>query len=160
MLIPVLKNLKGLWKQLVATDLLFKAFAFALLTPVVSLLFRGFLAMSGRTLLADTDIATFLLHPLGVLALVIVGAAVIVVLALEQAVLLSLCVAASHGRRLMGLRSLEFVAGKAPGIVTFDRAAIGAYVEKGVTFLGVGGDAVILSQALRALAVEARSRIT
>lgn len=51
-------------------------------------------------------------------------------------------------------------AGKAPGIVTFDRAAIGAYVEKGVTFLGVGGDAVILSQALRALAVEARSRIT
>jgi 4-hydroxy-2-oxoheptanedioate aldolase len=49
--------------------------------------------------------------------------------------------------------------GKSAGIVTFDRSAIGDFVAKGVTFLGVGGDAVILSQALRALAIEARGHL-
>lgn len=48
-------------------------------------------------------------------------------------------------------------AGKAPGIVTFDRMAIQGYVAEGVTFLGVGGDALLLGEAMRDLARGARS---
>ncbi|MCA8997216.1 MAG: hypothetical protein KDA80_09520 [Planctomycetaceae bacterium] len=65
------------------TDLLFKLVAFFVLTPAVGLLFRGFLLTSGRTVLADLDIARFLFHPIGWLSLIIVGGAVVCVLALE-----------------------------------------------------------------------------
>ncbi|MFQ6548187.1 HpcH/HpaI aldolase family protein [Aestuariibius sp. 2305UL40-4] len=42
-------------------------------------------------------------------------------------------------------------AGKAAGIITFDPNRFAEYREKGVTFLGVGGDATILSDALARL---------
>ncbi len=43
-------------------------------------------------------------------------------------------------------------AGKVAGIITFDESRFGEYAKKGVTFLGVGGDMMILNKALRALA--------
>jgi 4-hydroxy-2-oxoheptanedioate aldolase len=43
-------------------------------------------------------------------------------------------------------------AGKIAGIITFDEARFKEYAEKGVTFLGVGGDMVALNTALRGLA--------
>lgn len=47
-------------------------------------------------------------------------------------------------------------AGKAAGIITFDKAEIARYAGLGVTFLGVGGDSTVLAAALRGLAGEAR----
>ncbi|MEJ6401779.1 HpcH/HpaI aldolase family protein [Yoonia sp. 2307UL14-13] len=43
-------------------------------------------------------------------------------------------------------------AGKIAGIVTFDETRYAEYAQKGVTFLGVGGDALVLANALRNLA--------
>ena len=70
-------NLRACGKTLIVSDLLFKAITLLLLTPMVSLLFRLFLVASGRTVLADADIARFLLHPLGWIAFVLVGGAVV-----------------------------------------------------------------------------------
>ena len=42
-------------------------------------------------------------------------------------------------------------AGKIAGIITFDRSRFAEYAEKGVTFLGLGGDMVVLRQALEQL---------
>ena len=78
----VLENLRSCWGRLAVCDMLFKAVTLVLLTPVVSLLFRLFLFASGRTVLADTDIVRFLLHPLGMVAFVVVGGAVLCVFAL------------------------------------------------------------------------------
>ena len=53
-------------------------------------------------------------------------------------------------------------AGKTAGIVTFDPAGILPYLQKGVTFLGVGGDIASLANALDALsatAAEAKNQI-
>lgn len=47
-------------------------------------------------------------------------------------------------------------AGKVAGIVTFDESRLVEYAEKGVTFLGVGGDLAILNGALRGLAERLR----
>ncbi|MBT8456804.1 MAG: hypothetical protein HKO95_11055 [Rhodobacteraceae bacterium] len=47
-------------------------------------------------------------------------------------------------------------AGKAAGIITFDPDMIAHYARLGVTFMGVGGDAVALSDAMRSLAARAR----
>ncbi|MGJ8623914.1 MAG: HpcH/HpaI aldolase family protein [Yoonia sp.] len=43
-------------------------------------------------------------------------------------------------------------AGKIAGIITFDESRFDEYAKKGVTFLGVGGDMMVLNKALRALA--------
>lgn len=43
-------------------------------------------------------------------------------------------------------------AGKIAGIITFDESRFEEYARKGVTFLGVGGDMLVLNTALRALA--------
>ena len=107
-------NLQSCWKKLVLADVLFKVIAFVLLTPLVSLLFRLFLSLSGRTVLADADIAHFLIHPLGWIAVVVVGGAAIGILALEQAALMAISLASAHGRTLSVLGSLQFVAGKGP----------------------------------------------
>ncbi len=43
-------------------------------------------------------------------------------------------------------------AGKIAGIITFDETRFDEYAKKGVTFLGVGGDMMVLTRALGALA--------
>ena len=62
------------WKDLVLTDIAYKVLAFVILTPVASLLFRVLVALSGRTVVADEDIVTFLLEPMGWVCLVTIGA--------------------------------------------------------------------------------------
>ncbi|MEO1307006.1 MAG: aldolase/citrate lyase family protein [Pseudomonadota bacterium] len=47
------------------------------------------------------------------------------------------------------------LAGKAPGIVTFKSDALKRYADRGVTFLGVGGDATTYAKAVRDLATSA-----
>lgn len=43
-------------------------------------------------------------------------------------------------------------AGKIAGIITFDESRLEEYTRKGVTFLGIGGDMLLLNTALRELA--------
>ena len=58
---------------------------------------------------------------------------------------------AEHGTALCN------AAGKIAGIVTFDESRYAEYAQKGVTFLGVGGDALVLANALRALAKQVKA---
>jgi len=48
-------------------------------------------------------------------------------------------------------------AGKFAGIIAFDETRFREYAEKGVTFLGVGGDMAVLNSALRGLAQRAKA---
>ena len=48
-------------------------------------------------------------------------------------------------------------AGKIAGIITFDESRLNEYAEKGVTFLGVGGDMLALNTALRGLAAQIKT---
>ena len=48
--------------------------------------------------------------------------------------------------------ALTVAAGKIAGIITFDESRFAEYAQKGVTFLGVGGDLAVLNDALRGLA--------
>lgn len=139
MLRVVCRTLRELWRPFVAAELLFKALAFVLLTPTVGLLFRGFVSFSGRTVLADADIARFLLHPTGWLAVVIVGGAIIGVLALEQSVLMTLSLAWKHNQGLTVLGSFRFVAGKAAGIFRVTWRMVLRVLLLAAPFLAVGG---------------------
>jgi glycerophosphoryl diester phosphodiesterase len=78
------------WPRLFATDIVFKLAALVLLTPLVGIALRTFVAFSGNTVVADQDILLFVLSPLGVVALIVVVSAVLAIAALQQACLLSI----------------------------------------------------------------------
>jgi glycerophosphoryl diester phosphodiesterase len=94
---PVLRS----WRELAATDLVYKAIAFAILAPLIGLLFRFLIGRTGTTAVADVDIALFFFttRP-GVVALVFVGALITAVTALEHACLMTIVLAALRGTHL------------------------------------------------------------
>jgi glycerophosphoryl diester phosphodiesterase len=91
---PVLKE----WRTLAATDIVYKAIAFALLTPLIGILLRLLIRRTGQTAIADVDIALFFFTTKsGSLALLLVGALIIGVTALEQACLMTIVLGALRG---------------------------------------------------------------
>ena len=127
------------WKRLVFTDLLFKLIAYVLLTPLVGLLFHAFLALSGRTILADVDIALFMMHPLGWLTGVLVGGSVVGILALEQSVLIVVVLCANHSQ-VIGVQSVfRFIAGKLLGIFLIAAQAVLKLLLLAAPFLAISG---------------------
>lgn len=135
----ILATLKSSWKTLILSDILFKGVAFVLLTPLVSLLFRGFLWASGRSILADVDIARFALHPIGWLALVVVGGASIAIWALEQATLMAISLAAIVGRTQTVVGSLHFALTKAKGVFQIAARIVARVLVLAAPFLAAGG---------------------
>jgi hypothetical protein len=117
MIDAVVQKLRSSWSDLLLTDILFKVVAFILLTPLVSLVFRAFLAVSGRTVLADVDIAKFLFHPIGWVTLIVVGGSSVGLLAIEQSALMTISPASTHQRKLGIPAILRFIAWKTPGIL-------------------------------------------
>lgn len=95
------------WKPLIITDIVYKVVAFAILTPVVSLLLRGALAVSGATVLTDQDILIFLTGPVGWIAFIIILSVIIAILALEQAALMAVVAGAVQGRRISVRKALS-----------------------------------------------------
>lgn len=103
-------DFRSSWRALVLTDIAFKAIAFVVLTPSLGLLLRLFLAISGRRVLSDQDILAFLIGPVGWIAAIVVGAAWIAIVALEQAALMRIVVEAWAGRIVPARSALSFAA--------------------------------------------------
>jgi glycerophosphoryl diester phosphodiesterase len=139
MIRAVTQSVKSSWKALVLTDILFKAIAFILLTPLVSLVFRGFLAVSGRTVLADVDIANFLLHPIGWATLIVVGGASVGLLAIEQSALMTISLAATYQKKLGVLATMRFIAGKMSGILQIATRMVARTLILAAPFIAIGG---------------------
>jgi len=78
------------WPRLLATDVVYKIIAFVLLTPLVGLALKFFMSTKDSTVLADQDILFFLLSPVGLATLVVVGAVSLAILTLEQACLMAI----------------------------------------------------------------------
>jgi glycerophosphoryl diester phosphodiesterase len=90
-------------------DLIHKSLGVIVIAPIVAIIFRLFLAMAGRNVLADEDILRFVLSPVGFATTVIVGALVAGATAFEQASLLTL-LGASCDRRTPTVRSVLWYA--------------------------------------------------
>jgi glycerophosphoryl diester phosphodiesterase len=108
LLSDTLKRFRSSWKALALTDLAFKLVAFIILTPLVGILFRIFVATSGRSVLSDIDILLFFLGPIGWICGILVAAIWLAIVALEQAALMGVIYAETTDRRLTVLGSLRF----------------------------------------------------
>ncbi len=84
------------WPRLLALDLVAKIAGFVVLVPLVGLVARALLAVSGSSLLADEDIVSFLLGPVGWAILLAVASANVAILAVELGAVLAYLVAAKE----------------------------------------------------------------
>lgn len=117
LLVRIASDLSGCWKQLVVTDLVCKAITFALLTPLLGVLFRVMLAMSGNAVVTDQDILYFLLGPVGWGCAVLAGGIWLAIVALEQAALLGILAAERQPGRLGVTGALQFAGSHALPVI-------------------------------------------
>jgi glycerophosphoryl diester phosphodiesterase len=105
---------RGSWRVLAQTDLVYKLISFALLTPATLLLLRWVMSRAGSVVVADAEIATFFLTTRqGLLAVVLIGAILIAITALEMTCLMVIGLAAASGQRLTVRAALTFGATRA-----------------------------------------------
>jgi len=110
------------------------------LTPVVGLLLKLFLIQADDGVLADTDIAVFLLHPIGMTALIVIGAVSLGVLFAEQGVLMVIGFGAVENRQVTWLNALRYVAAYAVNMVTLAGNVIVRMLITAAPFLAaIGG---------------------
>ena len=109
----LLRDMRGNWKALALTDIAYKLLAFIVLTPIVSVAFHVFLALSGRHVVADEDILRFVQEPIGWICILAIGTLSVAILALEQAALMGIVCAADYDRHLTVRDALWFAAAHA-----------------------------------------------
>ncbi len=134
----VLGRLPTTWRSLFVIHLGYAALGVLLLAPVTGVLFRLLIGLSGRTVLADQDIAYFLLTPLGISSLVLVVAVLVAIMALEQASMMAIGASLSSGGRNPILDALVFAAGRSPRILEFTLRLVARLLLLAAPFLLAG----------------------
>lgn len=134
-----LHDFRETWRALLATDVLYKILAFAILTPLAGLALRIIVFSSGAPALADTDILFFFLSPLGVLALIALSALSLSIVALEQACLMTIGLGAVEGKRVRLWDALVYGARHAGRVVKLAMWVAGTVLLLSAPFLVAGG---------------------
>ena len=117
--IPTLECLRRSWREIFGIHLAFTALGIVLFAPLIGLTGRLLLRLSGQPALADQDIAYFLLSPLGIAALIVFAALLIVILALEMAALMWTAAHVMKGRRIGTVDALLYTAARTGGLIRF-----------------------------------------
>ncbi len=86
------------WRPLVAADLLYRAVAFAVLTPLATLLLRSLMWRANRDVVADADIlGFFVMSRPGVAALILWSAVALAINGLGRACLMTIAIGSDRG---------------------------------------------------------------
>ncbi len=139
-----LRDFRRTWPQLLLTDLLARIAAFVVLTPVTALLLGLFLIRTDDQVLTDTDIAVFVLHPIGITALIVVGGVWLAVLFAEQAVLMVVGFGALDDRQINYLDAMRFGARRAGQLVVLAGEVIVRALLVAAPFLAAVGGVYLL----------------
>lgn len=139
-LLEARSDFRRTWPQLLLTDLLSRIIVVVAMTPMVGLLIKVFLLQTDDGVLSDTDIVVFLLHPIGITALLIVCAVSLGVLFTQQGVLMVVGFGAVEDRRMTWLDSMRYVTRYASELVKLAGHVIVRLLLISAPFLaGVGG---------------------
>ena len=113
-----LRDFAKSWKSLVATSLVYRLIAFALFAPATALILKWMLSRTGSKVVADTDIAQFFLNtPVGLVTLVLGGALLGTITALEVTCLMTVGLTAARGDMILPRTALAFGAKKAQAVL-------------------------------------------
>ena len=135
----VLKTLGQSTGRIFTTHLAYVALGTLLFTPLVGIVGRFLLRLSGHSMLSDFDIAYFLLTPLGMTALILLAAILITILVFEQASLMAINAGSLQGVHITTMSALYFTAGRAKRIFFFAIQLVVRVLIIVLPFLAVGG---------------------
>ena len=123
-LLDALRDLRRTWLQLTVADLMARVVAVAILTPLVGLLLKLFLATTATGVVTDEAIVSFLLHPTGLVALVVVASVSLAILFAETGQLMVIGLGAVEDRRVTWLDALRYAFRHAGGLLQFAGRAL------------------------------------
>jgi hypothetical protein len=127
------------WPRLLAADMAYKIIAFVILTPLVSLTLKLFMASKRSSVLADQDILFFVLSPVGLAALVVVGAVSLAILVLEQACLMAIAFGETRDLHVRTTDALWYGACRSWPVVMLALRIFIRVLLIALPFLAVGG---------------------
>ena len=111
-LVESLRDFRRTWPQLILTDLLARVLTVVVLTPVVGLLLKIFLATTTTGVVTDGAIVEFLLHPTGLAALLVVCTVSLGILFAETGQLMVIGFGAIEERRATWLEAFKYAFGR------------------------------------------------
>ena len=114
-----LKRLRLDWRRVFTTHLAYTALGVILFSPLVSVMGRLLLRLSNEPVLADQDIAWFLLSPAGIMALVCLAGLLIAILGLELAALMVMAAGRAQGLSIGTLAALRYTIARSHNIYSF-----------------------------------------
>ena len=124
--------------RIFTTHLVYVALGTLLFTPLVGVVARFLLNLSGQSMLSDFDIAYFLLTPLGMAALILLAALLITILVFEQASLMAISGGSIQGLHITTMSALYFTARRARKIFLFSIRLVIRVLIIVLPFLAVG----------------------
>ncbi len=114
----VIRQLGPAWLAMAGASLLCSLLATAAVVPLVGVLLRWLVALSGRLAVADVDIASFLFTTRsGVVALVLVSALLVALAAFEQSCMMILALSHQQGAMLRVRAAFALAATRVPAIL-------------------------------------------
>jgi glycerophosphoryl diester phosphodiesterase len=118
LLLRAARDVARLWRSLTITDLTYKAIAFAVLTPAVTLLLYGLRAGVSERVMADVEIPLFFLTtPAGIVSLILGASLLLAITALELACLMAIGFGNAQGQTLSARGALRFGVANAPDVL-------------------------------------------
>ena len=126
----MIEKTESIWKELLSVlrhsmvkfftiHLMYMALGLALFAPLVGIVGKFLLSLSGEAVLSDMDIAMFMLSPAGIVALILFAGLLITILIFEQASMMVLSATRMHGQNMSVLAALHFTLKHAKGIYLF-----------------------------------------
>jgi len=134
-----LGDLRRAWPQLVVTDMMARILAVVIIAPAVGLLVKLFLWRTTTGVLTDEAIASFLLHPFGLVALVVVAAVSVGVLFAETGQLMVIGFGAIEDRRVTWLDALVYAFRRVAALVRLAGSAVVRLLLIAAPFLAAAG---------------------
>ena len=127
------------WPQLVLTDLLARILAVVIIAPAVGFLGKLFLWRTTTGVVTDEAIVSFLLHPFGMAALIVIAAVSLGVLFAETGQLMVIGFGAIEDRHVTWLDALIYAYRRAVALVHLAGAAVVRLFLISAPFLAAGG---------------------
>jgi glycerophosphoryl diester phosphodiesterase len=134
-----IRDFRRSWRRLLATALVYEAIAFIVLVPLVGLTLKLFIARKGSSVLADQDILFFVLSPLGLAALIAVGAVSLAILAVKQACLMAIGFGEIRNLHVRTTEALLFAARRSWSVVKMVLRILVRVLLIAAPFLAAGG---------------------
>jgi glycerophosphoryl diester phosphodiesterase len=135
-----IRQLRPDWMAMAGTSLLCSLLATAAVVPVVGLLLRWLVALSGRVAVADVDIVSFLFTtPSGVVALVLISALLVALAAFEQSCMMILALSHQQGAVLRVRAAFALATTRAPAILRLTTGLVIRLLVLLAPFIAVAG---------------------